>query len=334
MFEYLKNKRVLLTGAGTLSYGLANDLKTELAVYSRNESRQHKFLEAYKDCKGYLGDIRDFERITHVIRDFKPDIIIHTAASKKVDVCEHEPILTVENNLVGTLNVGKAAWRNNVEAVIGIGTDKEVDPCTTYGRCKLLSSQILLDFDRLGDTKFSVVRYGNVTLSASSVLVKWLRDARLNQPIKITNPDMTRFLFTIKEGVELINYGLDKTLNNNGHGKIFSTKMCASTLSKLADAVISSTCSQSQKEIIGARVAAEKIHECLISNAELKDTIETKDFYSPIYAKKYTLSYFITSPGSNKSNVSSVFTSDIAPQLTSEELINLILEAENTTWQG
>lgn len=334
MFEYLNRKKCLVTGAGTLAYALAQELNCELAIYSRNEAAQFKFKEDFPVIKDYLGDIRDKYRLTQIVRDFKPDILIHTAAVKRVDIAENEPLHTIKNNILGTINVGEVAIENNIEVVIGIGTDKEVNSQTIYGNSKGLSNLCLLDMDKIGDTKFSIVRYGNVAASRSSVIVIWDKAAKADKPIKITNPDMTRFFFTVKEGVGLIDYGLNKTLNQNGHGKIYSTEMCAGTLNDLADAIIGSKYSKSKKEIIGSRVAVEKLHECLLSEIEIIDTIKTDDKYNPSYASSIELHYFITTPGSKKSNVTAPFTSDNACRLDVNCLSAMVTEALNTTWQG
>jgi len=332
MFEYLKGKKVLITGCGTLAWGLAKELTCEVAIYSRNEAAQFKFTQEYPCVKAYLGDIQDKIRFTHVVRDFKPNIIIHTAAVKRVDVAENEPVLTTKNNILGTLNVGEVALNEGVEAVIGIGTDKEVDSKTVYGDSKKLSNLCLLDLDRLGDTKFSIVRYGNIFGSRSSVGVIWQEAAAKNEAIRITNPDMTRFFFVVSDAVRLIDYGLNKTLNQNGHGKIYSTEMCMGTLDDLATAIINLTYSKSEKQTVGLRVSAEKLHESLISERELQDTIRTSDVYKPCYTDA-ELHYFVTTPGSKKSNISTLFTSDVAPKLTIDQLKDMVQHANEITFK-
>ena len=336
MFDYLKNKRVFITGAGTLSAGLLKELSNvECAIYNRNEASQFLFKEKYPFIKCYMGDIQDYERLTTTIRDFKPNVIIHTAAAKRVDVAELEPINTVKQNIFGSFNVGLAAIRNNVEAVIGIGTDKEVAPQTIYGYTKALGSSILLDFDRQGDTKFSIVRYGNILCSRSSVGVIWLNAAKEGKKIKVTNGDMTRFWFTIDQAVELIDFGLWTTISSpHGHGKIYSTQMCASKLIDLASALDEQY--HCGIETIGLRVSAEKMHECLISEKEVKDTVRCIDINrkSPIYANDLTLQYFITAPGSNKSDITAPFTSENAPQLNKYQLLDMIKYADDITYKG
>lgn len=334
MFEYLKNKRVMITGAGTLAHSLAEHMENvEFAVYSRNEASQFKFQEKYPKSKIYMGDVQDYERLTLVTRDFKPSVIIHTAAAKRVDVAQLEPVNTIKQNIIGTLNIGGVAIRNCVEAVIGIGTDKEVEPQTIYGWTKALGSASLLDYNRLGDTKFSIVRYGNILCSRSSVGVIWLNAARNGQKLKVTDPTMTRFFFPVKDGVGLINYGLNKTLNTPiGHGKIYSTEMCAGTLEDLAKAIDKQyNCGV---EVVGLRVSEEKKHECLIGKSEIQDTVRTNDKVDAWYAPYgVNLHYFVTSPGNGKSNIERPFTSDIAPKLDIDQLWNLVDYCDKNTFK-
>lgn len=333
MFEYLNNKRVLITGAGTLAYGLAQKLNCELAVYSRNEASQFSFGEVFQDARMYMGDVCDRNRLIQVFRSFKPEIVIHTAAAKRVDVAQKEPLNTIYQNIVGTMNVAEVSINENVEAVIGIGTDKEVDPQTIYGWTKALGNAALLDYDKMGDTKFSVVRYGNVLCSRSSVGVIWLDAARAGKKLKVTNPNMTRFFFTIEDGVRLIEYGLNKTLlTPNGHGRIYSTEMCAGTLQDLAEAIDSEyNCGI---EIIGSRVVEEKLHEVLIGKKERDSTIKTNDVFYPPYSPSTKLHYLITSPDLTKTNMEELVTSENAPRLSKEELLNMLQTADKITFKG
>jgi len=336
MFDYLKNKRVLITGAGSLAHGLAKELKcSDIAALSRNEASQFQFLEKFKNAKCYMGDIKDEVRVNMVFREFRPDVVIHTAACKRVDVAQLEPINTIKNNIIGSINIIEAAYRNNVEACINIDTDKSVDSQTYYGHTKNLASAAFLDMNKLGSTKFSVVRYGNILCSRSSVAVIWTNAAQTNSDIKITNPEMTRFYFTIDEGVKLIEYGLKNTLTTpHGHGKIYCTEMCAGTLSDLADVIVDCNKSKSKQITVGARVSAEKMDEVLISKQELKDTIKTEDFFIPFYSIYKELYYFIISPGSNKTNISEQFTSATAPRLSKEELKLMYEWAVKNTYQN
>jgi len=335
MFESIKNKRILITGAGSLAHGIAENCNNELAVMSRNEASQFAFLEKFKPAKSYVGDIKDKSRLSFVLKDFKPHIIIHTAACKRVEIAQLEPINTVKNNILGSLNVIEAAYENNVECCINIDTDKSVNSQTYYGHSKNLASAMFLDMNRLGVTKYSVVRYGNVLCSRASVGIIWGNAAKAKLPLKLTNPLMTRFYFTILEGVKLIDYALKQTITNpQGHGKIYCTEMCAGTLEDLADIIIEKYENKSIKEVIGSRVSAEKIHEMLISELELKDTIRTDDYYEPFYSKNKRLHYFIISPFSNKSNISVPFTSDNAPKLTKVELLSMYDYAINHTYQN
>lgn len=357
MFEIIKGKRVLITGAGTLTHGIAKELEgnIEYAIYSRNEANSFAFEQKFPKAKAYLGDIKDKHRLNTVFAEFKPDIVIHGAAVKRVDLAQKEIINTVKNNVLGSLNVAEVALEHDVELCLGIGTDKESSPQTRYGYSKELTSMMFSDFNREKSTKFAVCRYGNVMASRSSVGVVWLDAAKKGQTIKITNPDMTRFWFPIDEAVWLINFAINNIIDNPyyfglpndknaAYGRIYSTQMAASTLLTLAEAL----CEKygCKMEVTGNR-GGEKLHESLISQEETKYTIKVGNpgierWYLPnISMYQYIINPFMEIPQEcslQEDNCGcykmAPFTSDIAPQLNKEQVLKLLEYADQITYKG
>jgi FlaA1/EpsC-like NDP-sugar epimerase len=209
MFEYLKGKRVLVTGGcGTVGHELAKQLVIAgveaHAVFSRNEAAQFKLKQIYPHILCYWGDVRIRHELDKVFLDFKPDVVIHAAAVKVVPVAEREMLNTFEINALGTYNVAMACIDHGVEAACTIGTDKQCAPVNVYGMTKHIATSIFADANRIGKTRFVSSRYGNVLCSRSSLGVIIMDQAMKGQDLTVTDPTMTRFFFTIQEGVSLI----------------------------------------------------------------------------------------------------------------------------------
>lgn len=337
MFENIAGERILITGAGTLTRGLLEHLNlvnNRVAVYSRNEANQFSLREEYPDVYCYLGDVIDTTRLISVFQDFRPTIVIHGAAVKRVDIAQKEPRQTVLTNIVGTHNLLEVCRIFKVKNFVGIDTDKSSDPKTTYGYSKALSCQEILDFNRLGEGRYCTVRYGNVLASRSSVGVIWRDAARAGKNLRLVNGEMTRFFFTITEAVSLIDYALSKEMKlNNYHdgeyGRMYCTEMYAGKLSDLANVIAREY--NVKIEEVGGR-PGEKMHESLISPLETVDTIRKDDFYIPTYAT-HMLHRYVMIPHSGGNNTQE-FTSDIAPRLTEEQLWTMFQEAIKITYQG
>lgn len=348
MFEYLKGKRVLVTGGcGTVGHELAKRLAAAgveaHAVFSRNEAAQFKLQQIYPHIKCYWGDVRVKRELDKVFMDFKPHVVIHAAAVKVVPVAEHEMLNTFEVNALGTYNVAVACMENAVEVACTIGTDKQCAPVNVYGMTKHIATSIFSDCNRLGSTRFVSTRYGNVLCSRSSLGVIIMDQARKGQNITVTDPTMTRFFFTIQEGVRLIDLALEhaySTFDYTYYGETFSTQMCAVELKDLFEVVADKF--NVAVKVIGRR-AGEKTHESLMADYELRDTVMLQEGYSPHYAPQYTLYPYRTTPhlreyklGDFDTDVeqpSKVFSSDIAPRLTKPEIWDILSYAYETTWK-
>jgi len=348
MFEYLKGKRVLVTGGcGTVGHELAKQLALAgveaHAVFSRIEAAQFKLQQLYPWVKCYWGDVSKRFDLDKVFLDFKPDCVIHAAAVKVVPIAEHEMVKTVETNVIGTYNVAMACLDHGVEAACTIGTDKQCAPVNVYGMTKHIASSIFSDANRLGKTRFVSSRYGNVLCSRSSLGVIIMDQAKKGQDLTVTDPTMTRFFFTIQEGVALINVALKEAYRTKDrpriYGETYSSQMCAVVLQDLFDVVADKY--NVKVKVIGRR-AGEKTHESLMADYELADTfIADGEERRPHYAPEHILKTYVTIPHLRENCViedsverpSTVFSSDIAPRLTKPEIWDILSYAYETTWK-
>lgn len=264
----LAGKRVLLTGA-TGSFGstvlpaLIKANVKEIVAYSRDEEKQFWLRAQYKDSpiRWVIGDVRDFERLKEAMRDV--DVVLHAAALKEINFCEDHPVEALKTNTLGAINVRLAAIENNVDAVIGISTDKAVKPVNVYGMSKALQERIFTSKHELLDThtKFAAVRYGNVVGSRGSVLLFFKKKIAAKEPLPITDERMTRFLLTLDQAIELIFYSLEHVQQ----GIIFVRKAPSCRVVDIANVMAGENY---PKMIIGIR-PGEKIHEILVSEDEL-----------------------------------------------------------------
>ena len=212
---YLKGKRVLVTGAGgsigsEICRQIAKMSPTSLTLLGKGENSiyeiDRELREKYKNLKiePIIADVRDQERINLIFAQVKPQIIFHAAAHKHVPLMESQPIEAVRNNIFGTKSVAEAADRAGVEAFVMISTDKAVNPTSVMGATKRVAELIIQNISRLSDTKFVVVRFGNVLGSRGSVIPLFKKQIAKGGPITITHPDMTRYFMTIPEASQLV----------------------------------------------------------------------------------------------------------------------------------
>ena len=280
--KHIQGKNILITG-GTGSLG--NDLLEYIAkyepkkivIYSRDENKQYHMQNKYKysflDFE--LGDIRDFARTVEVTKGM--DIIIHAAALKHVPPSERNPMAFVKTNIIGSKNVVDAAIYNGVPLVISVGTDKAVKPINAYGMTKALQEKILISANnKQTQTKFICVRYGNVIGSRGSVIPLFIEKVKRGETIPITVPAMTRFLLPLKDAVDLIFHAIS---DGNG-GEIFVKKMPAANIVDIAKAIGEAIGGDKDYpiEIVGIR-SGEKVHELLVSEDEIKRSVELEDNY-------------------------------------------------------
>jgi FlaA1/EpsC-like NDP-sugar epimerase len=282
----LNNKNILITG-GTGSFGhqMVKELMPykpkAIRIFSRDEDKQHSMKmelvneSIFKKMEFLIGDVREYDRLYAVTKDI--DIIFHAAALKQVPTVESHPYEAVKTNIVGAYNVVKAAVARKVKNVVAISTDKAVKPVNAMGMTKALQEKIILSDDLTKDgTKFCCVRYGNVLGSRGSVIPFWNSKIEQNKPLPVTHPDMTRFLLTLSQAIDLVFY----SLKHGKGGEIFVKKAPAAKMVNLAKAYAELKTGKKNYplEYIGIR-AGEKIDEVLVSHEEMRHAHERKDHF-------------------------------------------------------
>lgn len=268
--EYLNRKTALITG-GTGSFGNAlidflKDTSLKFIVYSRDEKKQHDMYisRGNKNISYVVGDIRDKEKLIQSMKNV--DYVFHAAALKHVSTGENFPEEVIYTNVLGTKNVIEAAEYCGVKKVVTLSTDKAVQPINAYGMSKALAEKIISAHK--GQTVVVCLRYGNVLGSRGSVVPLFLDYIHQNKPITITDPNMTRFLVTLNEAVQLAL----KCLNNGNNGDLFVMKSPACNIETLVEALELHYNKKFIKKIIGVR-PGEKIHETLLTSDEVHRSI-------------------------------------------------------------
>lgn len=281
--NFLKRKTILVTG-GTGSFGeyLVRELvkfePKKIIIFSRDEWKQFKLKRELSDHEKYLkfiiGDIRNYDSILRATRGI--DIIYHAAAMKHVPISEENPMETVLTNIVGAYNLKEAAIINNVPKVIAISTDKAVRSVNVMGMTKAIQERILLSDNQTSNTKFVVVRFGNVLGSRGSVIPLFYDQLKKKKPITLTDKRMTRFLITLDDAIELI---FTATLEGKGR-EIFVKKMPVCKIVDLAKAMIEELANNLNYpiELIGPRIG-EQLYESLVSEDEMQRSKETAQYF-------------------------------------------------------
>ncbi len=281
------NKTLLITG-GTGSFGnvvlnrfLATDIG-EIRVFSRDEKKQddmrHDFQvrmpEVAEKIKFYIGDVRDLASVKNAMHDV--DFVFHAAALKQVPSCEFFPIEAVKTNVIGTDNVLTAAIEAGVSNVVCLSTDKAAYPVNAMGTSKAMMEKVAVAKARTTrKTKITVTRYGNVMCSRGSVIPLWIDQIRNGNPITLTAPDMTRFIMSLDEAVDLVLFAFE----HGHHGDILVQKAPACTIMTLAEATCKLFGGRTEDiKIIGIR-HGEKMSETLLTNEECAQAIDLGDFY-------------------------------------------------------
>ena len=329
MFE---NKKILITGGtGSLGTALTKRLLNlnvdTVRIYSRNESKQILMeSEILDDRIRYLiGDVRDLPRLEKALEGI--DIVFHAAALKHVPVIEYNPFEAIKTNVLGTQNLIDACLKENVETVVGIGTDKAVSPLNTYGATKLLMEKLLttaqnyLDIDKY-KTKFLAVRYGNVLGSSGSVLPKFVSQIKKKQKITITDPNMTRFSLTMDEALDFI---LKSTSIGKGT-EVFVPKLKAYSINGLKESLFELLENTGEK-IISLR-PGEKMHETLLNSDELRYVWELDDKYVLFNSAKQEDEIENSYPKIKKLEFSNAYSSNTVEKLTKDELNKIILKSK------
>jgi UDP-glucose 4-epimerase len=275
------NNKVLLITGGTGSFGnavlkkfLDTNIK-EIRIFSRDEKKQHDMRTDINNSKVkyYIGDVRDYNSIYTALSGV--DFVFHAAALKQVPSCEFYPVEAVKTNILGTENVLNAAINQNVKKVICLSTDKAVYPINAMGISKAMMEKIMVAKSRIsGDTILVGTRYGNVMASRGSVIPLFYEQIRNNQDITITDPNMTRFMMTLDDAVDLVLYAFE----NGNSGDIFVQKSPASTIRELADAMKKIYNSKVNINIIGTR-HSEKLYETLLAREEMMHAVDLGRYY-------------------------------------------------------
>lgn len=289
----LKDKVLLVTG-GTGSFGHAvvdrflNTEIKEIRILSRDEKKQEDMRKAYNNekLKFYIGDVRYLDSIMDAFKGV--DYVFNAAALKQVPSCEFFPMEAVRTNVIGSDNVITACVRNGVKKAIFISTDKAAYPINAMGISKALMEKNVIARSRQllpGETILCLTRYGNVMASRGSVIPLFLQQIREGKPITITNPEMTRFMMTLDDAVDLVLYAFE----HGKQGDLFVQKAPSATIDTLAKAILNLTKSEAKIEYIGTR-HGEKLFETLVTQEEMLRLEDLGDFFK-ISADNRDLNY-------------------------------------------
>lgn len=336
--EYLKNatnilsNKVLLITGGTGSFGhavvdrfLKTDIK-EIRILSRDEKKQDDMRKEYNNSKlkFYIGDVRDLNSIIDAFQGV--DYVFSAAALKQVPSCEFFPMEAVKTNVIGSDNVITACIKNKVKKAIFLSTDKAAYPINAMGISKALMEKNVIARSRQlskGETILCLTRYGNVMASRGSVIPLFLQQIRQGKPITITNPDMTRFMMTLDDAVDLVLYAFE----HGEQGDLFVQKAPSASIHTLAKAIIELTNSNTGISYIGTR-HGEKLYETLVTEEEMIRSVDLGSFYC-IKSDNRDLNYDkYFSIGNKKLDVVQSYTSHNTYKLDVEEMKTLLKRLE------
>ena len=268
----MKNKKILiLGGTGALGKTLIKRYykNNEIIVFSRDEHKQVKLKNTFTELSYQIGDVKDKDSLLQAINEYKPDVVINTAALKHVPICEENPYESVKTNIIGHKNLINCIQLSNhkVETLIFISTDKACKPINVYGMCKAISERLYIDYaNKQTDVKVVLCRYGNVLESTGSVIpyFKKLLENGVDS-LPITDERMTRFTITLKESVELIDWAYN---NQKSHGCIVVPKLKSMYITDLAKVLAKDYGHEDVKfDFVGIR-PGEKLHEEMVSLEE------------------------------------------------------------------
>lgn len=326
-----KDKVLMITG-GTGSFGntvlnrfLSTDV-SEIRIFSRDEKKQEDMRIAmnHEKLKFYIGDVRDYDSIHQALKGV--DYVFHAAALKQVPSCEFYPMEAVKTNVMGTENVLNAATANGVSRVVVLSTDKAVYPINAMGISKAMAEKLMVAkarMQRRGETVFCATRYGNVMASRGSVIPLFVAQLKEGKPLTVTDPNMTRFLMSLEDSVDLVLYAYE----HGRQGDIFVQKAPASTIADLAQALKEIFQRDNEIRIIGTR-HGEKLYESLISREEMAHA-EDRGGYYRIPADNRDLNYAkYFSEGEETISRLDDYTSHNTNRLNVEEVKKLLLKLD------
>lgn len=326
-----KDKVLMITG-GTGSFGNTilkrfslTDV-SEIRIFSRDEKKQEEMRIAMNNdkLKFYIGDVRDYDSISQAMRGV--DYVFHAAALKQVPSCEFYPMEAVRTNVMGTENVMNAATANGVKRMIVLSTDKAVYPINAMGISKAMAEKLMVAKARMyreGETVFCATRYGNVMASRGSVIPLFVSQIKQGKPLTVTDPNMTRFLMSLEDSVDLVLYAYE----HGQQGDIFVQKAPASTVADLAQALTEIFAKDNEVRIIGTR-HGEKLYESLISREEMAHAKDNGSYYR-ILADNRDLNYAkYFSEGDEKISHFDDYTSHNTHRLNVEQVKALLLKLD------
>lgn len=326
-----KNKILMITG-GTGSFGhavLKRFLKTdvrEIRIFSRDEKKQEEMRVSLNDekLKFYIGDVRSYDSVHQAMKGV--DLVFHAAALKQVPSCEFYPMEAVRTNVIGAENVMAAAIASGAERVVVLSTDKAVYPINAMGMSKALMEKAMVARARQqseGETMLCATRYGNVMASRGSVIPHFIAQIKSGQPLTVTDPNMTRFLMSLEDSVNLVLHAYQHARQ----GDIFVQKAPASTVGDLAQAVKELFKCDTPIKVIGTR-HGEKLYESLLSREEMA-RVEEKDRYYRVPADIRDLNYSkYFSEGEERISHLEDYTSHNTERLTVEQVKKLLLRLD------
>jgi UDP-glucose 4-epimerase len=323
------NKVLMITG-GTGSFGqtvlnrfLATEVR-EIRIFSRDEKKQEEMRIAlnHPKLKFYIGDVRDYDSISQAMKGV--DYVFHAAALKQVPSCEFYPMEAVRTNVLGTENVMNAATANGVKRLVVLSTDKAVYPINAMGISKAMAEKLMVAKARTqldDETVLCATRYGNVMASRGSVIPLFVSQIQEGRPLTVTDPNMTRFLMSLEDSVDLVLYAFE----HGNQGDIFVQKAPASTVADLAQALKEIFKKDNPVRIIGTR-HGEKLYESLISREEMAKA-EDEGYYYRIPADNRDLNYAqYFSEGEEKLSRLDDYTSQNTDRLSVDQIKQVLLK--------
>ena len=303
--------------------GAKSEFYSEIRIFSRDEKKQddqRKTLNSEK-IKFYIGDVRDKESVSKVVKGV--DYIFHAAALKQVPSCEFFPIEAVKTNILGTNNVLSAADEFGIKRAVVLSTDKAAYPINAMGMTKALMEKTMMAAARNLDSKKSIfcgTRYGNVMASRGSVIPLFIEQIKNNKPLTITNPQMTRFMMTLDDAVDLVQFAFE----NGNNGDLFIQKSPAATIQTLAEALISLYNSKSEIQNIGIR-HGEKMYETLVTKEEMAKSEDLGDYYR-VSADNRDLNYDKYFSKGENTSIKEEYNSENTNRLNVDQMKELLLK--------
>jgi UDP-N-acetylglucosamine 4,6-dehydratase len=326
------NNKVLMITGGTGSFGqtilkrfLATEVR-EIRIFSRDEKKQEEMRIAlnHSKLKFYIGDVREYDSVSQAMKGV--DYVFHAAALKQVPSCEFYPMEAVRTNVLGTENVMNAATANGVKRVVVLSTDKAVYPINAMGISKAMAEKLMVAkarTQRENETVLCATRYGNVMASRGSVIPLFVSQIKEGKPLTVTDPNMTRFLMSLEDSVDLVLYAFE----HGSQGDIFVQKAPASTVDDLAQALKEIFKKDNPVRIIGTR-HGEKLYESLISREEMAKAEDMGDYYR-IPSDNRDLNYAqYFSEGEEKLSHLDDYTSHNTSRLDVEQIKQLLLKLD------